>query len=212
MNEFDRFKLLVGEDNFNKVSNLNILVIGIGGVGGYVVESLSRSGVNNLTLVDFDKVDITNINRQIIANYNTIGNLKTDEFKNRMYEILFYARKKNGILRGGDIPDYDFIQGKFRDEHPEIFIDLRRAFEDGDMAEFTRLSEISVCIVDALIRCNFMASMKGLLKNLGIGQGFCREPFLSFNNDELKPIIKEFTAIKEKYNITNVELFNKLCK
>ena len=95
---------------------------------------------------------------------------------------------------------------------PEIFMDLRRAFEDGDMAEFTRLSEISVCIVDALIRCNFMASMKGLLKNLGIGQGFCREPFLSFNDDELKPIIKEFTAIKEKYNITNVELFNKLCK
>lgn len=95
---------------------------------------------------------------------------------------------------------------------PEIFMDLRRAFEDGDMAEFTRLSEISVCIVDALIRCNFMASMKGLLKNLGIGQGFSREPFLSFNDDELKPIIKEFTAIKEKYNITNVELFNKLCK
>jgi len=84
MNEFDRFKLLVGEDNFNKVSNLNILVIGLGGVGGYVVESFARCGVNNLTLVDFDKVDITNINRQIIANYNSIGNLKTDEFKNRI--------------------------------------------------------------------------------------------------------------------------------
>ncbi len=84
MNEFDRLKLLIGEDNFDKISNLNILVIGLGGVGGYVVESLARSGVNNLTLVDFDKIDITNINRQIIATYDSIGNLKTEEFKKRI--------------------------------------------------------------------------------------------------------------------------------
>lgn len=84
MNEFDRLKLLIGEDNFDKISNLNILVIGLGGVGGYVVESLVRSGVNNLTLVDFDKIDITNINRQIIATYDSIGNLKTEEFKKRI--------------------------------------------------------------------------------------------------------------------------------
>lgn len=84
MNEFDRLKLLVGQDNFKKISNLNVLVIGLGGVGGYVVESLVRSGISNLTLVDFDKIDITNINRQIIANYDTIGNFKTDVFKKRI--------------------------------------------------------------------------------------------------------------------------------
>ncbi|MDD5979958.1 MAG: ThiF family adenylyltransferase, partial [bacterium] len=84
MNEFDRLKLLIGENNFDKIFNLNILVIGLGGVGGYVVESLARSGVNNLTLVDFDKIDITNINRQIIATYDSIGNLKTEEFKKRI--------------------------------------------------------------------------------------------------------------------------------
>lgn len=84
MNEFDRLKLLIGEDNFEKISNLNVLVIGLGGVGGYVVESLVRSGVNNLTLVDFDKIDITNINRQIIATYESIDNLKTEEFKKRI--------------------------------------------------------------------------------------------------------------------------------
>ena len=95
---------------------------------------------------------------------------------------------------------------------PEIFMDLREAFEKGDMAEFIRLNEISVCVVDALIRCNFMSSMKTLLMKIGIGDGICREPFVSFEEKQLEPIIKEFTEIKEKYNITNVELFNKLCK
>ena len=96
---------------------------------------------------------------------------------------------------------------------PEIFIDLRDAFEKGDMKEFVRLNEACVCIVDALIRCDFMASMKFLLKKMGIGQGFSREPLISFESDEqLEPIIKEFTFIKKKYNIQNVELFNKFCK
>ena len=96
---------------------------------------------------------------------------------------------------------------------PEIFIDLREAFLKGDMQEFMRLNEACVCIVDALIRCNFMASMKLMLKKIGIGQGFCREPYTSFDKDEqLEPIIQEFSIIKKKYNIKNIELFNKLCK
>ena len=75
--EFSRFKILV-DDKFEKIKNLNILVIGVGGVGGYAVESLVRSGVNNITIVDYDTIDITNINRQVIALHSTIGKKKVD--------------------------------------------------------------------------------------------------------------------------------------
>ena len=84
---FERTSLLIGVDNLNKIRNLNILVIGVGGVGGYSVETLIRSGVENITLVDYDMIDITNLNRQIIANNNNIGKYKVEEFKKKIESI-----------------------------------------------------------------------------------------------------------------------------
>lgn len=62
---FEREINLIGEDNYLKLKNSNILVIGVGGVGGYAVETLIRSGIENITLVDYDNIDISNINRQV---------------------------------------------------------------------------------------------------------------------------------------------------
>lgn len=84
---FDRIVALIGEDNLNKIKEKHILVIGVGGVGGYVVESLVRSGIENITLVDYDTIDISNINRQIIAKENNVGKLKVEAFKERIKEI-----------------------------------------------------------------------------------------------------------------------------
>lgn len=84
---FERTISLVGKDNYQKLQKSNILVLGIGGVGGYAVEALIRSGIENITIVDFDKIDITNINRQIIALNNNVGNTKTEEWKKRILEI-----------------------------------------------------------------------------------------------------------------------------
>ena len=84
--EFEREELLIG-DKINILKNKTILVLGLGGVGGYIVESLARCGIGNLILVDYDKVDITNINRQIIATYTNIGKLKTECFKERIATI-----------------------------------------------------------------------------------------------------------------------------
>lgn len=85
--EFERLELLIGSDNLNKLKNKTVLVLGVGGVGGYVVESIARSAIGHLILVDFDKVDVTNINRQIIADYDTVGKLKVDCFKERIKRI-----------------------------------------------------------------------------------------------------------------------------
>lgn len=84
---FDRLELLIGKEGLNKLKNSNVLVLGLGGVGGYVTESLVRSGLGNITIVDFDKIDLTNLNRQIIATQNNIGKLKTEEFKKRILAI-----------------------------------------------------------------------------------------------------------------------------
>ena len=105
--EFEREELLIG-DKINILKNKTILVLGLGGVGGYVVESLARCGIGNLILVDYDKVDITNINRQIIATYSNIGKLKTECFKERIADInkecnvkilnIFYGKDNKDIL------------------------------------------------------------------------------------------------------------------
>lgn len=84
---FDRLTKIIDEFDFNKIKNLNILLIGIGGVGGYTLETLVRMGINNITIVDYDKVDITNINRQIIATTKTIDKYKVDVAKERALEI-----------------------------------------------------------------------------------------------------------------------------
>ena len=84
---FERLSLLIGEDNLNKVSNKTVLVVGVGGVGGYTVTSLARSGIKNIIIIDYDKVDITNINRQIIAYHSTIGQKKIDVLKKMLQDI-----------------------------------------------------------------------------------------------------------------------------
>lgn len=74
-------------DNMDRLSNAKVAVFGIGGVGGYVVEALARSGVGSFVLVDDDKVCLTNINRQIIATRKTVGKYKVDVMKERILEI-----------------------------------------------------------------------------------------------------------------------------
>lgn len=87
MHKFDRFKKLIGEDSFENISSKTVLVVGVGGVGGYVVETLVRSGIGKIIIVDGDMVDETNINRQIIALSSTVGQSKVDVFEKRIKDI-----------------------------------------------------------------------------------------------------------------------------
>ncbi|MGN1208118.1 MAG: ThiF family adenylyltransferase [Christensenellales bacterium] len=87
MGAFERTINLIGQDNFDKIQSKKIIVFGVGGVGGYVVEMLVRSGVHNLTIVDFDKVNESNLNRQIIALNSTMNFFKVSAFKDRILDI-----------------------------------------------------------------------------------------------------------------------------
>ena len=85
--KFSRFEKIIGNDNLNILSKKSVLVLGCGGVGGYVVEALARSNIGTLVLVDFDDIDITNINRQIIALSSTVGKSKVDVLEERVKDI-----------------------------------------------------------------------------------------------------------------------------
>ena len=115
-NQFSRVDALLGSSNLEKLKNAKIIVFGIGGVGGYVCEALARSGIYNFTLVDNDTVSITNINRQIIANRNTIGKDKVSIMKDRILSINPLANveiKKCFFLKENsnefDFKNYDYI-------------------------------------------------------------------------------------------------------
>ncbi len=95
---FRRLELLIG-DNISKLKKSKVILFGVGGVGGYVAEMLVRSGIGSITLVDFDVVDVSNKNRQIIALDSTIGKNKVDVLKDRLFDInkdcqIFAINKK----------------------------------------------------------------------------------------------------------------------
>ena len=113
--QFDRTLLLIGEEKFNKLQKANVIVFGVGGVGGFCVEALVRAGIGNITIVDNDDVNITNINRQIIATHSNIGKSKVDCFEERIKDInplcnvtkikKFYLPEDNDI----DLSKYDYV-------------------------------------------------------------------------------------------------------
>ena len=84
---FDRIELLIGKENLEKLNSTNILIVGIGGVGGFVLETIIRSGIGNITIVDGDVVDISNLNRQVISNTSNIGLEKVNVAINRCMSI-----------------------------------------------------------------------------------------------------------------------------
>ncbi len=115
-NQFERFISLVGEDAFKRVLGSHVLVVGLGGVGGFTVESLVRCGIGEITIVDYDTVDITNLNRQIIALHSTIGKKKIDVLEQRIKDINpnCIVHKFDMFLDKDNIDDlfnvkYDFI-------------------------------------------------------------------------------------------------------
>lgn len=85
--EFSRTENLIGRDALKKLESCHIAVFGVGGVGGFVVEALARAGVGKIDLIDSDTVDITNLNRQIIALHSTIGKQKVEVMKQRVLDI-----------------------------------------------------------------------------------------------------------------------------
>ena len=116
LNEFSRTELLLGGAALERLRNARVAIFGIGGVGGYVTEALARSGIFHLDLIDKDDVDLSNINRQIIALHSTVGRPKVEVMKERILDInpaakvrtfqCFYLPETQNLF---DFSQYDYI-------------------------------------------------------------------------------------------------------
>ncbi len=106
VNWLDRTEKLIGKDNINLLNNSHVVVFGLGGVGSYVVEGLVRSGIGNIAVIDNDTVDITNINRQLIADTSTIGMCKVDVEAERISKI----NPKSNIIKFKEFVNIDNLE------------------------------------------------------------------------------------------------------
>ena len=114
---FQRLKLLIGANNFGKLSASTVAVFGVGGVGSFAVEALARSGVGHLILIDKDNIDVTNINRQLHALDSTVGRSKVEVMRERIREINPAAQVdaiQKFFLPGENVEDfficrYDYV-------------------------------------------------------------------------------------------------------
>lgn len=102
-NQFSRTELLIGKAGVEKLKSAKVAIYGIGGVGSYTAEGLARAGIGHLVLIDWDDVDITNINRQILALHSTVGKKKIDVMKERILDINLDAKVE--IYEPKDIKD-----------------------------------------------------------------------------------------------------------
>ncbi|MEE3450737.1 MAG: tRNA threonylcarbamoyladenosine dehydratase [Acutalibacteraceae bacterium] len=110
LNQFSRTQLIYGKDAMDKISRSHVAVFGIGGVGGYTVEALVRSGIGEITLVDDDRVCLTNLNRQLFATRKTVGQYKVDSAEERLLEINPNVRinKYKTFYSPDNSSDFDF--------------------------------------------------------------------------------------------------------
>ncbi len=114
--QYSRTRLLLGAEGLNKLRNARVAIFGLGGVGGYVVEALARSGIGQLDLIDDDVINLTNLNRQVLALHSTIGMSKVEAAKQRILDIdptiqvrtfeTFYLPETAGQF---DFSQYDYV-------------------------------------------------------------------------------------------------------
>ncbi len=185
MNEFQRLELQIGQENLQKLYSARVAIFGLGGVGGFVAESLVRSGIGNFTIIDKDIVDITNINRQIIATHSSIGKPKIEVFKDRILdinpnakvtEIQAYFGKDNIDL---DFTQFDYIIDAVDDINAKIEIIRQAKLNNvpvisamGAGNKFDPL-KLRVCDISMTNTCPLAKIMRQKLQELGISGVKC---------------------------------------
>ncbi len=161
------------DSTFEKLQNSKVIIFGLGGVGGYVFESLIRTGIQNIDIVDFDTVNPTNINRQIIANKNTIGQYKVDLLKSRALKInenvkigifkTFFSEENKGEF---DFHRYDYVVDaidslkskielivKAKEENVPIISSMGAGFKmEPDKVEISDIYKTSYCPLAKVLR------------------------------------------------------------
>lgn len=181
-----RTELLLGEESLERLRKAHVLVVGLGGVGGYAAEMLCRAGVGRMTIVDGDKVSVSNINRQIIALRSTVGISKTELFKQRFHDLnpdcevtaLNVFLRDEEMIRLLEKEKYDYVVDAIDTLSPKVFL-LYHAHRLGlpivsAMGSAGKLdpSKIEVTDVAQSHTCPLAAMVRKKLHKLGVREGF----------------------------------------
>jgi len=199
VDRFDRFELLVGADSLARLKRTRIAVFGVGGVGSYAVEALVRAGVGHLTLVDFDRVCITNINRQIQAVEETVGRSKVGVIAERCRSInpdieisardaLYNAETAAELLA----EEYDYVLDCIDMISSKLLL-IQQCHERAlpiisSMGAANKLdpAQIRVADISATKKCRLARTMRKELRKRGIEQGVD----VVFSTEEFRPLKK----------------------
>jgi len=198
-NQFERTEALIGVEAVNKLKDSKIVVFGIGGVGSFVVEGLIRAGIQDIVLVDFDKINITNLNRQIHAKHNTIGRYKVDVMKDRILEINPNAKVEsvkekyynldNSIKYVIDCVDTFETKIELIKEATEKNIPIISCMGTGNKLDPTKFEIVDINKTEV---CPLACKIRKELRKLGIK----KLKVLYSNEIPIKPTIKEGTIEK----------------
>ncbi len=185
-NIYSRTESLIGKDSLNILKNSKVIVFGIGGVGSFTVESICRCGIGEISLVDFDTIDITNINRQIHAMSNNIGKYKVDEMKKRIELInpdikvnTFKKKLDKNNVENFNLKYYDYVVDAIDIITSKIYlikccyennINVISAMGAGNKLDPTRFKVVDIYKTSG---CPLARVMRRELKKLGIKKLKC---------------------------------------
>jgi tRNA A37 threonylcarbamoyladenosine dehydratase len=182
----ERTRLLAGEKTIERYANAHVLVVGLGGVGAYAAEQLCRAGIGEMTIVDADSVDITNINRQLLATTESIGSSKVSVMAQRLrsinpnirlHEVQEFLRDE-GTIRLLESTKFDYVVDAIDTLSPKVFliyftmkmnIPLVSAMGAGGKWDPTM---VSVCDIKKTYQCRLAHAIRKRLHKLGIKSGF----------------------------------------
>ena len=182
--EFERLKLQIGTEGLDLLSTKHIAVFGLGGVGGHVAETLARSGIGELTIVDKDSIDITNINRQILALHSTIGQNKVDVCNRRLLDInpkikVHPVNIEFSSTSDLDFPKFDYVVDTVDDIEAKVTIISRAKAQNipviSAMGAGNKMdvSKIKIADIFDTNTCPLARIMREKLKKLGISGVKC---------------------------------------
>ena len=183
MNQFERLEHLLGHESILKLNNIHVAVFGIGGVGGYIAETLARFGVGEISLIDNDTVSISNLNRQIVALHSTIGEYKTEVMKNRILDInpkckvntynIFFDENACNIF---DFSSFNYVADAIDSVSSKILliqtctkenIPIISCMGTGNKLDPTKLT---VSDISKTFQCPLAKAMRNKLKDIGINK------------------------------------------
>lgn len=206
--QFIRTRLLLGDEGLERLKNARVAVFGVGGVGGFVIEALVRSGIGAIDLIDSDTVDISNLNRQIIATHSSLGRLKTEVMRERIADInpdcqvtvhnCFYLPETEDQF---DFKEYDYVVDAIDTVTGKISL-VMKAQEAGtpimcSMGAGNKLNPVQFEIADIYQTsvCPLARVMRQELKKRGV--------------KKLKVVYSKERPVEHKFKLENKENANK---